>query len=279
MPPFYREAAISKPPTAESVLARRVALARRPRSCIRFDYTENSCAVRSDMKKRKTNRLQPSQVLEHLRQMIASGKMSPGTRLPSERSLAIELEVGRPAVREALRALQILDVIDSRHGDGTYIKSLAGLAGGWPSKVELIREDFDLIELLEVRKMLEPRAASLAAARRDPKHLKRIESELLEQEKRPDDRQVLVRHDYLFHEAIITAAQNKVLQRVFRDLSPLLVKSRKVTAEVTPDLKKIIQQHRTIFQAIRIGEVDLAEQAMREHLQTAGLDLLSHKSS
>jgi len=186
--------------------------------------------------------------------------------------------VGRPAVREALRALQILDVVDSRHGDGTYIKSLAGLAGGWPSKVDVILEDFDLIELLEVRKMIEPRAAALAAARRDLKQLKRIEAELLAQEKCPDDRQVLIRHDYLFHEAIITAAQNNVLHRVARGLSPLLVKSRKVTAEVTPDLRKIIRQHRTIFEAIRVGEAELAEQAMREHLQTAGLDLLSHKS-
>jgi GntR family transcriptional regulator, transcriptional repressor for pyruvate dehydrogenase complex len=222
--------------------------------------------------------LHPSEVLEHLRQVIASGKMPPGTRMPSERTLAIELGVGRQAVREAFKALQVLDVIDIRHGDGTYIKSLAGLAGGWPAKIEIIREDFDLIELLEVRKMFEPKAAALAAARRDAKKLAKIEHELREQEKRPDDRELLIRHDYLFHEAIINAAENKVLANVARSLAPLLVRSRKLTAQTTPDIRKVIHQHRTIFEAIRLGEVDLAEHAMREHLQTAGLDLLSHKA-
>lgn len=236
------------------------------------------CAFLSDsMKKKAAERLQPSEVLEHLRELISSGKVPPDTKLPSERTLAMELGVGRQAVREAFKALQVLDVIDTRHGDGTYVKSLAGLLGGWPSKVELIREDFDLIELLEVRKMFEPKAASLAAARKNTKQLNRIEHELLEQEKRPDDRDVLVRHDYLFHEAIINAAENKVLQNVARGLAPLLVRSRKLTAKSTPDTRKVIQQHRTIFEAIRLGEADLAEQAMREHLQTAGLDLLSYR--
>ncbi len=117
--------------------------------------------------------------------------MPPQTKLPSERTLAMELGVGRQAVREAFKALQVLDVIEKRHDDGTYVKSLAGLSGGGPSRVELIREDFDLIELLEVRKMFEPRAAFLAASRRNEKQLKRIENELLEQEKSPDDRSVL----------------------------------------------------------------------------------------
>jgi GntR family transcriptional repressor for pyruvate dehydrogenase complex len=209
--------------------------------------------------------------------MVSNGKMPPETKMPSERMLAMELGVGRQAVREAIKALQVLDVIEKRHGDGTYVKSLAGLAGGWPSKVELIREDFDPLQLLEVRQMFEPKAATLAASRRNKKQLERIERELLEQEKRPDDRTALVRHDYLFHEAIINAAGNAVLHAVHRGLAPSLVRSRKLTAQSTPDTRKIIQQHRTIYEAIRLGQGDLAEQAMREHLQTAGLDLLSYQ--
>jgi GntR family transcriptional repressor for pyruvate dehydrogenase complex len=231
------------------------------------------------MTQKSTERLSPSDVLEHLQDMISNGKMPPETKIPSERTLAMEFGVGRQAVREAIKALQVLDVIEKRHGDGTYVKSLAGLSGGWPSKVELIRGDFDPIELLEVRQMFEPRAAALAAARKDKKQLHRIERELLEQEKRPDDRGVLVRHDYLFHEAIINAAGNRVLHSVHRGLAPSLVRSRKLTAESTPDTRRIIQQHRTIYEAIRLGQAELAEQAMREHLQTAGLDLLAYQST
>jgi GntR family transcriptional repressor for pyruvate dehydrogenase complex len=119
------------------------------------------------MKRKSSGHLKRPNVLEHLQEMISNGKMPPETKIPSERMLAMELGVGRQAVREAIKALQVLDVIEKRHGDGTYVKSLAGLSGGWPSKVDLIREDFDPIQLLEVRQMFEPKAATLAASRRD----------------------------------------------------------------------------------------------------------------
>jgi GntR family transcriptional regulator, transcriptional repressor for pyruvate dehydrogenase complex len=228
------------------------------------------------MVKNVIHRIAPSEVLEHIRRLILKGNMRPGERLPAERALALQLGVGRPAVREAIKALQILDVLDSRHGDGTFIKSLASLSGGWPSKVELTDQDFDLIELLEVRRMFEPNAASLAAARRDQKQLKLIEQELVAQERDPDDKNLLVRHDFLFHEQIMRAAGNHVLESVAGQLAPLLLKSRKMTSRTTPDIRKVIQQHRMIFEAIRIRDPDLAEQAMWEHLQTAGLDLIAY---
>jgi GntR family transcriptional repressor for pyruvate dehydrogenase complex len=178
-------------------------------------------------------------------------------------------------VREAIKALVVLDVIESLRGDGTYIKSLAGLDGGWPTKVRLPQADFDMIELLEVRKMFETAAASLAAARAGKKELQAIERALLPQEADPNDYAVLERYDYLFHEAIVQAAGNRVLCGIASSLVPLLLKSRRITARTTPEIPKIIKQHRTIFEAIRLGESELAERAMREHLQTVGLDLIS----
>lgn len=216
-----------------------------------------------------------SAVLEHLRRIILEKDMQPGERLPSERTLATELKVGRPSVREAIKALQTLDVLDSRHGDGTFIKSRVGMVGGWPLQIELGDKGFDLIELLEVRKIFEPTAAGLAAARRSARQLALMERELLAQEKDPDDRQNLVRHDYLFHEEIIQAAGNRILQDVVRFLSPLLVRSRRQTGQSTPDTHRVIQQHRAIFEAIRLRDPYLAEQAMRNHLQLTGLDLIS----
>jgi GntR family transcriptional repressor for pyruvate dehydrogenase complex len=231
------------------------------------------------MTKKNAQEIPSSAVLEHLQRLIVRRDMQPGDRLPSERMLATELRVGRPSVREAIKALQTLDVLDSRHGDGTFIKSRVGMSGGWPSRVKLSERDFDLIELLEVRKIFEPIAAALAAARRSEKQLALMERELIAQEKDPDNREILMRHDYLFHEEVIHAAGNRVLQDIVRLLSPLLVKSRKQTSQSTPDTRKVIQQHRTIFEAIRLRDPDLAEQAMRSHLQTTGLDLISYASS
>jgi len=214
-------------------------------------------------------------VLEQMRNLIRGKRLQPGMKLPPERALAAELKVGRPAVREAIKALVVLDVIESLRGDGTYIKSLAGLDGGWPTKVRLPQADFDMIELLEVRKMFETAAASLAAARADKKELQAIERALLPQEAAPNDYAVLERYDYLFHEAIVQAAGNRVLCGIASSLLPLLLKSRRITARTTPEIPKIVKQHRTIFEAIRLGESELAERAMREHLQTVGLDLIS----
>ncbi|MBO0858007.1 MAG: FadR family transcriptional regulator [Chloracidobacterium sp.] len=202
--------------------------------------------------------------------------MQPGMKLPAERQLADDLNVGRPAVREAIKALEVLDVIERRRGDGNYVKSLAGLGGGWAT-VDHIEARFDMLELLEVRKMIEPAAAALAAARRTNRQLREIEIELLAQEAQPDNHAVLERHDYLFHEAIIRAAGNQVLADTIRFLSTMLQKSRRITGRTTPDIPKIIKQHRTIYEAIRLGEMDLAQLAMKDHLQTVGLDMISER--
>jgi len=215
-------------------------------------------------------------VLGALQEMILK-HMQPGMKLPAERQLADELKVGRPAVREAIKALEVLDVIERRRGDGNYVKSLAGLGGGWATMVNHIEARFDMLELLEVRKMIEPAAAALAATRRTNRQLREIEIELLAQEARPDDHAVLERHDYLFHEAIIRAAGNQVLADTIRFLSPMLQKSRRITGRTTPDIPKIIKQHRTIYEAIRLGEMELAQLAMKDHLQTVGLDLISER--
>jgi len=231
------------------------------------------------MPKKKIEQVAPSDLLDHLRCLIETKDMQPGERLPSERMLAQEFGVGRPSIREAIKALQILDVLDSRHGDGTFLKSRAGLSGGWPSQINLDTRNIDLFELLEVRKIIEPSAAALASARHSEKQLMLMEREVVAQEKRPDDRDNLVRHDYLFHEAIMQASGNRVLQDVNRSLAPLLLKSRKQTVKVPANLRLTIQQHRTILEAIRLRNPDMAEQAMRAHLQTTGLDLIAQAGS
>lgn len=225
--------------------------------------------------KRKAKQVAPSDVLGHLRKLIESKDMQPGERLPSERALALKFHVGRPSIREAIKALQILDVLDSRHGDGTFVKSRAGLWEGWPSRVELGTRNIDLIELLEVRKMIEPSAAALAAARASEKQLATMEHEVAAQEKRPNDIQNLIRHDYLFHEVILQATGNSVLLDLAKFLAPLLVRSRKITGMVSTDLPRTIHQHRTILEAIRRRDPEMAEHAMRSHLQTTGLDLIA----
>lgn len=215
-----------------------------------------------------------SDVLSLLRAFIEDGGYQVGTVLPPERVLAEKLGVGRPAVREGIKALSILDVIESRRGDGTYLKSLDGLKTGWPAKVELRSADFNLLDLLEVRKMLEPAAARLAAARANQRNLERIEFECARIED-AENWDGIGQHDLLLHTAIIEAAGNPVLTELNNALARLSRKSREVTGHNAPDCTQMLEHHRLIVNSIVCGEAETAEQAMLEHLHHVGLDLIS----
>jgi GntR family transcriptional repressor for pyruvate dehydrogenase complex len=211
--------------------------------------------------------------------LIAEGEYQPGMKLPTERVLAKQWNVGRPAVREAIKALSILDVLESRRGDGTYVKSLAGLSIGWPAKMSGFEPDFDMLELLEVRKMIEPRAAGLAAVRASERQLQGIKQQMVELEANARKRHLIAKSDYLFHDSIIRASGNRILIELHHFLSSRLMKSREITARTAPDMSKMFRDHAAIFEAIVRGQSDLAEKAMLEHLHTVGLDLISARRS
>jgi GntR family transcriptional repressor for pyruvate dehydrogenase complex len=102
-----------------------------------------------------------------------------------------------------------------------------------------------------------------------------MEREVVAQENRPNDRQNLIRHDYLFHAVILRASGNSVLLDLAKFLASLLVQSRKLTGIASPDLSRTIHQHRAILEAIRRRDPEMAEHAMRSHLQITGLDLIA----
>lgn len=220
--------------------------------------------------------LDTSSVLSMLRAFIEDGGYQVGMTLPPERVLAEKFGVGRPAIREGIKALCILDVIESRRGAGTYVKALDGLKTGWPAKVELRSSDFNLLDLLEVRKMIEPVAARLAATRANERDLMRIESECVRIED-AENWDGIAQHDLLLHTAIIEAAGNPVLTELNNALARLSRKSREVTGHSAPDCRQMIDHHRRIVDSILCGEAETAEKAMFEHLHHVGLDLISNR--
>ncbi len=211
-----------------------------------------------------------------LRNFIEEGDYAVGMMLPPERILAEKFGVGRPAIREGIKALSILDVIESRRGDGTYLKSLEGLKAGWPAKVELRSSDFNLLDLLEVRKMFEPAAARLAATRANETSLLRIEKECAQVEE-SENWSGMAQHDLELHTAIIEAAGNPVLTELNNALARLQRKSREITGASAPDCNAMVRHHRSIVDAILRGEAETAEKCMLEHLHQVGLDLISSR--
>lgn len=218
----------------------------------------------------------PSSALSLLKSFIVDGDYAPGMALPTERALAEKLGVGRPALRESIKALTILDVLESRRGDGTYLKSMDGLRTGWPTKVDLGTKDFNLLDLLEVRKMFEPKAAKLAASRATESHMKRIEAQCVKVQQ-STAWEAISEHDLQLHTAIIEAAGNPVLSELNSALTRLLHRSREITGARAPDRTQMLDSHSRIVDAILKGDGDEAERAMMDHLNRVGLDLISDR--
>ena len=218
----------------------------------------------------------PTNTLSALKSFIEGGNYASGMMLPTERALATKLGVGRPAIREAIKALTILDVLESRRGDGTYLKSLDALRSGWPAKLDLGKKDFNLLDLLEVRKIFEPKAAKLAATRATESQLRRIDAQFMKVQESSTWKEV-GEHDILLHTAIIEAAGNPILNMLNSAMTQFLHRSREITGDKTPDRQQMLDEHLKIVDAILKGDGDEAEEAMLTHLHHVGLDLISER--
>ena len=141
--------------------------------------------------------------IESLRQAIEKGHWAIGERLPVEAQLSESLGVSRNTVREAVRVLVHVGMLETRQGDGTYVRATKD-AGETLRRINRAQ----LRDKLEVRIMLETEAAKLAAERRDAKDLERMTLALDERAKAGDDVERRIRHDHAFHTALVAASHN-----------------------------------------------------------------------
>src|SRR6188472_1982906 len=144
--------------------------------------------------------------IEQIRGLVASGEWGPGTRLPREADLAKQLGLSRNSLREAVRALSLARVLEVRQGDGTYVSSLepGELLAPTLSATHLLRGR-TVLELFEVRRMLEPQAAAMAALRVDDDVMRDLRTELDRMVAAGDRAEDLVEADAAFHDVIARA--------------------------------------------------------------------------
>jgi GntR family transcriptional repressor for pyruvate dehydrogenase complex len=208
--------------------------------------------------------------IERIRTLIASGEWGPGTRLPRENDLARQLGLSRNSLREAVRALSLARVLEVRQGDGTYVSSLdAGeLLEPTLSATNLLRGR-TVLELFEVRRMLEPEAAAVAAQRADAALIAALRSELDRMIAAGDDAEELVEADAAFHDVIARAPGNGVLRALLRSLSTSTARARLwhgIAERGALDLAR--EEHARIYDAVAAGDADLARAAALMHIAT-----------
>jgi len=208
--------------------------------------------------------------IEKIRERIVSGAWGPGDRLPKESELAAELGLSRNSLREAVRALSQLRVLEVRQGDGTYVSSLDPdlLLESTGFISHLLLGDSE-IELYEVRRILEAAAAALAASRIDAQEKQDLAHDLqLMREARNVEE--LVEADVAFHATIAKAAGNSVLTSLLASLATRTMRARLWHGrEADGALDETRNEHRRIYEAIMAGDPDLARAAAAAHIASS----------
>ncbi len=210
------------------------------------------------------------EIVEQIRRLVAEGALKPGDRLISERELADRLQVSRASIREAFSALDMLGILESKPGEGTFIREVPQETIIKPLALIFMLYKDSSLEVLEVRTILEAESASLAARRGTPEDMERIKACLDKMEQDLLSGSIGEVSDAQFHLAIAEATDNKVLVRLMNTVSDLIVEamrySRQRLFQVQGNREKLFAQHKKICQAILNRDSEGARQAMREHL-------------
>ncbi|HEX9865943.1 MAG TPA: FadR/GntR family transcriptional regulator [Acidimicrobiia bacterium] len=212
--------------------------------------------------------------IRQIREMIATGTLAPGDKLSPEAELAGELGASRNTVREAVRGLVTAGVLDVRRGDGTYVTSLRPeqLLDGIGAAAELMAEGFSL-ELIQVRRILEPAATALAALRIDDETLGEL-ARLLGRMRSAENQEVLVQADSDFHAVVAAASGNSTLASMLGGVSTRTMRSRIWRGVIEENAKEqTIAQHDEILRALQDHDPTLGEAAALVHVATTEASL------
>jgi len=227
----------------------------------------------------KTKRLY-ALVVEQILESIRDGTLKPGDRLPSEHELAQKWQVSRPSVREALTALELMDVVESSAGRGTYVKATADLANTmFPQVLKLARSQDSPLDILEARLAVERHTAYLAAKRADDSALDKMESAISQMASElKSERTFDMESDRQFHLLIADAAGNPVLTRLAHIVlaltkQQLWLRIRNKSHEDPALPRKYHAQHEAILQALRERDGDRAAELMSQHLVDVRQDI------
>jgi GntR family transcriptional repressor for pyruvate dehydrogenase complex len=209
--------------------------------------------------------------ITRLRTMIQSGELPPGARLPPEHQLATEMGISRSGVREAVKVLESARVLDVRRGDGTYVTSLAPhlLLEGIGFAFELLQGD-TLLEVMEVRRLLEPAATGLAAAHLTTEQIDELASLMEQMRAAVTDAEQLMQLDIAFHRAVVTATGNETLTSLLDGLSGRTARARVWRGIVDGNVQATtINEHQAILTALKARDQALATAAALVHVNTS----------
>ncbi len=208
------------------------------------------------------------EAIQKIKAMIVSGELAPGDRLPPEKELSERLGLSRNSMREAVKALEVIRVLDVRRGDGTYVTSLEPhLLLEAISFVVDMHDDDSLLELFAVRRMLESQATGLAAGNATAEEAQGLIDEISSIDPGTVSIDDLVAHDIRFHREIARLTRNGYLASLIDSLSSQTIRAR-VWRGVTEQgaVDRTLSEHRAIAEAIAAHDSALATSLATAHV-------------
>ena len=212
-------------------------------------------------------------VAEEITRLIKENVFKEGTQLPTEAELSTMFNVGRSSVREAIKGLQLANILTATAGKGTLVSENALIAIANIDLGEVLMDGTMLAELVETRVILEPSAAAMAAKRRTDEDILSMQNAIEEMEG-VTDKLKLLRLGHRFHSALIGACKNRAIIQFHDSISLQLLKMREKDFLTSEVYIRDLDKHREILDAIIKKDGDLAKRLMREHLLTDYADYL-----
>lgn len=212
-------------------------------------------------------------IVRQIQDLIADEHLQPGDRLPGERELADVLSVSRQSVREALRVLDYIGVVEVRPGEGTFVATTPPSPLD-PSVYGLLSERTFLLDLLDARRILEEGILYLAAKRATREDLDALEKFLATRESKLSTGRHDVASDLTFHAMLAESTGNPVLSSAMRHLNEMWLQAREKTGRQPTSPVKALQFHRQILAAVRRRQPAAARRALRLHLDDMRTEIL-----
>jgi GntR family transcriptional regulator, transcriptional repressor for pyruvate dehydrogenase complex len=206
------------------------------------------------------------QIADRILQMIRGRQLNPGDKLPPERELAAMMNVSRPALREALRGLSMMNIIEIRQGAGAYVTMLETAQLVEHLNFVFALDDSTLLQLFDARKIIEVGLIELAAQRITDEDIARLEQSVALSAQSSNDLETFLQADLDLHMQIAQIARNPILARFMESIHQLGIASRRRTARLDGVTERSTADHRRIVAALKARDVAGARQAMLDHL-------------
>ena len=213
-------------------------------------------------------------IVSQIESLLDRGELHPGDQLPPERGLAEQFQVSRASVREALRSLELLGVVETHAGGGTFVRRTVPEDLARPLS-NLITRGHTISDVIEVRGLIEPAIAAAAAKRITAAELAELRTILEDQGRKVAAGEPYAEEDTRFHELIGQAARNELLTTMLGVIWDVLRSSREQWLQTNQRAHASIDAHRRILTALETHDADAARLSAAEHIHAVGEGILT----